>query len=103
MRSVLFAILLLPATCSGGHSTLSSQPSSLRVGEAALEGGVPQAALSVAQRRLATNRDDLEALLIQGRALSELGENDNGIDPVRWTVCWLTGYVLVTAACMLAS
>lgn len=26
-----------------------------------------------------------------------------GIDPVRWTVCRLTGYVLVMAPCMLAS
>ncbi len=31
------------------------------------------------------------------------GEAWFGIDPVRWTVCRLTNYVLATTACMSAS
>ncbi len=38
-----------------------------------------------------------------GHGYSLTSQRTGGIDPVRWTVCWLTGYVLVTAACMLAS
>ena len=74
----LFALLLSPVlavtACARSDREFSNKPPSLQVGAAALAGGAPEAALSVARRQLAGNRDDLGALLIEGQALTELGE-----------------------------
>ena len=71
----LLLVLLLPAACaSHDPDRLSDKPPGLRVAQAALAGGVPEAALSVARRQLASNRDDLGALLTEGQALTEMGE-----------------------------
>ena len=60
--------------CAGSTKSFVNRPPSLQVGAAALAGGAPEAALSVARRQLAINRDDLGALLIEGQALTEMGE-----------------------------
>ena len=73
---VLPPILLL-AGCAHSNKEFSNKPPSLQVGAAALAGGAPEAALSVARRQLAVNRDDMGALLIEGQA----ADRDGGIGP----------------------
>lgn len=73
MRSLLLILALLPAACAPTQQTLSNKPPSLRVGAAALADGVPDAALAIARRQLAQNRDDIAALLIEGQALTQQG------------------------------
>ena len=75
MRHLLLLALLLPAACaSNDPDRLSEKPPGLRVAQAALASGVPEAALSVARRRLAENRDDVGALLMEGQALTVMGD-----------------------------
>ncbi len=75
MRTLFLLALLLPAACANSDpARFSDKPPSLRVAQAAMAGGVPEAALSVARRLLASNRDDVGALLMEGQALTEMGE-----------------------------
>ena len=74
MRAFLLLILLLPAACATPGDQSSAKLPSLRVGAAALAGGAPEAALNVARRQLATNRDNLAALLMEGQALTDMGQ-----------------------------
>ena len=74
MRLLVLITLLLVASCASSTHTLSNKPPSLKVGAAALAGGAPETALSIARRQLALNRDDLPAILIEGQSLTELGE-----------------------------
>ena len=86
MRSILFAILLLPAACAGRDDRLAARTPGLHVGEVALEAGVPQTALAVAQRRLASDRNDVSALLMQAEALAALGDSDKAAASFRRAV-----------------
>ena len=75
MRHLVLLALLLPAACAASDpDRLSEKPPGLRVAHAALARGVPEAALSVARRRLAENRDDVGALLMEGQALTVMGD-----------------------------
>ena len=76
-RAVLFTAALMG--CSLGSSESGSGQASVRVAEAALNGGSPRIALQVAQNILARTPDDVPALLIRGDALTQLGQNDDAV------------------------
>ena len=68
------AVLVLVAGLAGCGRSESGQPG-IAVGEEALRDGSPQLALQVAQGLLARSPDDVPALLIQGDAATQLGQN----------------------------
>ena len=73
MRGAGLILLLLLAACSGVNRLDLSQPG-LDVARAALQGGSPQVALRVADGVLAKQPDDAAALIVQGDALTALGQ-----------------------------
>lgn len=73
------ALTVALAGCSFGTTSAGSGEASLRVAQAALNGGSPNIALQVAQNILARTPDDLPALLIRGDALTQLGQNDGAV------------------------
>ena len=74
MRVAVILSLVALAACATPVKQFSDKPPSLKVGAAALAGGAPEAALSVARRQLAENPNDLASLLLEGQALTELGD-----------------------------
>jgi Flp pilus assembly protein TadD len=76
-KIVLLALAL--TGCAVRSSGPVSGEASIRVAEAALNGGSPQVALQVAQHILNRSPDDVPALLARGDALTQLGQNDEAI------------------------
>ena len=79
MRISGLALLLLLAACSGGTSLSNNQPG-LDVADAALRGGSPQVALQIAAGVLARSPNDVRALVMQGDALTTLGQYEPAAD-----------------------
>ena len=86
MRCLWLGMLLVQTACSAGADRVRNEAPSLKVGLAALDAGMPQAALAVAQRQLASNRDNVPALLIQARAFSDMGEAHKAVASFRRAV-----------------
>ena len=78
MRFACLALLLSVAACAGAQAP-PSRPLELQAGVAALEGGAAPAALLIARRQLAVDRDNVEALLIQGKALADMGQDERAM------------------------
>lgn len=78
MRRASFVLLLLLAGCTGGAaSQLGLGQPGLDVARAALRGGAPRVALQVADGLLSKNPRDIDALIVQGDALTTLGHLDD--------------------------
>lgn len=71
----LFVLLL--AGCSTGTTGLSISQPGLDVARAALRGGSPQVALQVTNDLLQRHPDDEPVLIVQGDALTDLGQFDS--------------------------
>lgn len=76
MRWAGIVLLLLLAGCSGGTSGLALSQPGLDVARAALRGGSPRVALHVTNDLLARQPDNVQALIVQGDALTALGQFD---------------------------
>jgi Flp pilus assembly protein TadD len=74
MRGGAFVLLLLLAACGHTASTLSAQQPGVAVAQAALRGGSPQTALQVVAGVLQSDPGNEAALVLQGDALTELGQ-----------------------------
>ena len=72
-RALVMLACCLPAACSEFADVEPAKPTSLRAALAAMDGGLPESAMSVSQRHLDTNPDDFGAVLVQGKALTEMG------------------------------
>jgi Flp pilus assembly protein TadD len=83
VRSAGLAILLTMNGCGDLGSTFSSgtgaRSPSLKVAEAALQGGSGQIALQVTESVLQKSPDDVHALEIKGDALAQMGDYDDAI------------------------
>ena len=78
MRRASFVLLLLLAGCTGGAaSQLGTGQPGLGVARAALRGGAPRVALQVADGLLSKNPKNIDALIVQGDALTTLGHLDD--------------------------
>lgn len=76
MRPTLLCLLLL-ASCGGARDTqLSTRPPGLDVAGVALANGAPEAALHIAQQKLAGNPHDVPALVLAGEAQAATGQRD---------------------------
>ena len=78
-RRIWLSCLVLLSACSGRGDPSNAPAASVQAGEAALAGGMPGAAIAIAKRKLAANRDDVDALLLQAKAEAETGEFDKAV------------------------
>ena len=77
MRPAPLLALLLLASCAGGRpATLSDRAPGMDIADAALANGAPDTALHIAQRALATDPDNVPALIRAGNAQAALGQHD---------------------------
>jgi Flp pilus assembly protein TadD len=77
MRSALLFSLLYLTACASGHGPASyDQAPGLDIADAALASGAPDTALSIAQRILATDSNNVAALIRVANAQAALGQRD---------------------------
>jgi Flp pilus assembly protein TadD len=79
LATLIVPALLLLAACSDGGAKLQSGTSlqqRLRVADAAMAGGLPQAALNATRGALESDPGNIQALLQQGDALAAMGRGD---------------------------
>ena len=78
MRSAILLSLLLLASCAGDpRRMLSTQAPGLDVAEVALTHGMPDTALRIAEKKLASDRHDVAAMVMAADAQAALGRRDD--------------------------